>query len=397
MIVESQDLVTHRAGFPALEHGVYANYATRGVMARAAIDAVSDNMLTLQAVGPSSRMAAALIRREERALRDALAALIGASPKELALLGSVSQAIALAFAGIDWKPDDVVVIGEGEPPGSWLCASHVAELHRVRIRGLPRPYQGPDFTARLARRLCPRTRLVVLSHVDWVTGEAIELPEVVAAIRNGPAANAVIAIDGAQAVGAREIDLRDVDVDLYAFSGQKWLCGPDGLACAMLRSDRLHPSQIGWRAISEVEVTAGLALAQGATRFESGTLSNALVPGLRRALATADKFAPAPVRFARIAALGRRLRDRLSCLSERHQCMAVLGSASDSGIVAVEIARRSSAEILARLAACGIVVRAHSHPPSVRIAVHYLTLDTDIDRVVEVLDEVLSEGLIVVR
>jgi L-cysteine/cystine lyase len=43
------------------------------------------------------------------------------------------------------------------------------------------------------------------------------------------ASNATVVLDGAQGLGAVPVDVRSLGCDFYAASGQKWLCGPNGL------------------------------------------------------------------------------------------------------------------------------------------------------------------------
>ena len=72
----------------------------------------------------------------------------------------------------------------------------------------------------IAEAVGPRTRLIACSHVGWVSGllAPAELSEV----------EVPVLLDGAQGVGAIEVDVRALGCDAYAGAGQKWLCGPDG-------------------------------------------------------------------------------------------------------------------------------------------------------------------------
>src|SRR5438874_1370280 len=62
----------------------------------------------------------------------------------------------------------------------------------------------------------PQTRLVACSHVDWTTGATV--PDL-------SGLDVPVLLDGAQGVGAIEIDVTALGCDFYAGSGQKWLCG----------------------------------------------------------------------------------------------------------------------------------------------------------------------------
>ena len=385
------DLDAARAAFPALSECTYFNFGARGVMAQATIDAISRSLTTLQSAGPASRIGAALLRREDSALRQALATRRCVQPEEIQFCSSVSQAVSLGFAGLQWNDSDVLVVGEGEPPGTWLWARELVRRHGIELRSVPRPYGGPAFFQALSRQLCGQTRLVVLSHVDWVTGDVVNLNELVAALRGGAARDAVLVVDGAQAAGAQALDLSRLEIDVYALTAQKWFGGPDGLAAAVLRGGRLRPSQIGWRAI-DPQAGDDLHLASGAAAFGAGSLPVALMPGWRAALEIADQQAPPEVRFARIQALSGCLRKALNGLAAQHDGMRLLGEHAQTGIVAFTVPQDRTGTVKAALSAQGFVVRALHWPACLRICVHYLTRDSEIDRLVETLPSILARG-----
>ena len=74
------------------------------------------------------------------------------------------------------------------------------------------------------RTRCATTRaLVVTSHVSWATGRVMDDAS------RSPPRDALVLLDGAQGLGAVPVDVRALGCDFYAASGQKWLCGPDGI------------------------------------------------------------------------------------------------------------------------------------------------------------------------
>ena len=86
----------------------------------------------------------------------------------------------------------------------------------------------------------PQTRLVACQHVDWTTGAAapdlsgLDIP---------------VLLDGAQGVGAIDVDVEALGCDFYAGSGQKWLCGPEGTGMLWVSPawrERLPPLAAGY-------------------------------------------------------------------------------------------------------------------------------------------------------
>ena len=60
----------------------------------------------------------------------------------------------------------------------------------------------------------------------WANGRILPLREISEAAH---AAGAPVLVDGAQGVGAIDVDPAALGVDAYAGPGQKWLCGPNGV------------------------------------------------------------------------------------------------------------------------------------------------------------------------
>jgi L-cysteine/cystine lyase len=383
----AEHLARHRREFAALDEGIYANFGARGVIAQRALAAVGETLEALQSVGPGSRIGQAIITRETRALRDALGALLGVAQARIALVESVSFACAAALWGIDWRAGDHCLIGAREPPGTWLAARQVAARFGIELE--PFDAWGISDSAawrmRLGRSLRPTTRLVLLSHVDWITGAAITLADLVGAVRTGPAPDAAVVVDGAQAVGTLAVDLSDLDIDLYAVAGQKWLGGPDGVAAMVVpagEAARIKPSFIGWRAAVACANGEDIGLASDASRFETGTAAFALLPSLRAAVQVADDFAPIRWREARIAASTAYLVKALGDFGLR------LLHRGTHGIISFTIDGLTPPEVVRKLESYGIVAKAHAYPPCTRLCVHYLTLQSEIDVMLEAIAEI---------
>ncbi|HEX3653275.1 MAG TPA: cysteine desulfurase [Rhizomicrobium sp.] len=115
----------------------------------------------------------------------------------------------------------------------------------------------------------PKTKLVAIAHMSNVLGTVAPLKEIVA--RAHPKGVPVLA-DGCQGAVHLPIDVRDLDVDFYAFTGHK-LYGPTGIGAlygkrALLKS--MRPFNGGGEMIREVGRDA-ISYADPPARFEAGT------------------------------------------------------------------------------------------------------------------------------
>lgn len=87
---------------------------------------------------------------------------------------------------------------------------------------------GGDVVETIAQHLQPNTRLLVISHIFWNTGQVLPLTEI-AALCHGQTPAIPVLVDAAQSVGVLPLNLPETGVDFYAFTGHKWWCGPAGL------------------------------------------------------------------------------------------------------------------------------------------------------------------------
>lgn len=141
-----------------------------------------------------------------------------------------------------------------------------------------------DFRSKLTEK----TRFVALAHVSNVLGVVNPIKEIAELVHQ---ANALLVVDGAQSVPHMKIDVQDLDVDLFAFSGHKML-GPTGIGVLYGKEELLEqmsPVEFGGEMIDFV-------YEQEATwkelpwKFEAGTPNIAGAIGLAVAIDYLDKI-----------------------------------------------------------------------------------------------------------
>lgn len=127
-----------------------------------------------------------------------------------------------------------------------------------------------------------RTKVISFSHLSNVTGVINPVKKMVSMAREY---NPYIIVDGAQAVGHLAVDLEDLDVDFYAFSGHKMI-GPTGIGVlygkrALL--EELEPAKFGGEMIEQVKSHES-TWASLPHKFEAGTPNIAGAVGLAAAI-----------------------------------------------------------------------------------------------------------------
>ena len=264
------DAAALRDEFPVLRRVAYLNAGTCGPVPAAATDAAQAELRREVEEGRAGM--AHWERRFELSdrLRAAYAARLGCAADDVALTASTTDGIAIALSGLELGPGDEVLTSDSEHPGVTGPLQALRDLRGVTIRAEP--------PSRLAEAAGPSTRAVVCSHVSWVTGEVAPAAELAAL-------EALIVLDGAQGIGAVPVDVRALGCDVYAGSGQKWLCGPEGVGMLYVApgaQERIAATRRGFLAFADPNAGLDAPLAPRARRYEppanhgSALLANAL-------------------------------------------------------------------------------------------------------------------------
>ncbi|GAO99595.1 cysteine desulfurase [Fructobacillus ficulneus] len=133
-----------------------------------------------------------------------------------------------------------------------------------------------------ADQLTTKTKIVSFAHVSNVLGTLAPVKKMVAMAHE---VGARVIVDGAQAVAHLPVDVQDLDVDFYAFSGHK-VYGPTGIGVLYGRTELLEamePAQYGGEMIEKVGLESS-TFQPAPWKFEAGTPNIAGAIGLGAAL-----------------------------------------------------------------------------------------------------------------
>jgi cysteine desulfurase/selenocysteine lyase len=287
------DVAKVRRDFPALHQSVngrplvWLDNAATTHKPRAVIDAVGGFYRT--DYSNVHRGAHELARRATDAYEEARARVqrfVGAgSPREIVWVRGTTEAVNLVaqtYGRSRVGPGDEVIVSGLEHHSNIVPWQMLCEAQRATLRVIPVDDRGELALEEYAGMLCPRTRIVAVTHVSNVVGTVVPLRPVVDMAH---AAGAAVLVDGAQAVQHMPVDVKALGADFYAFSGHK-LFGPTGIGVLWGRLDLLEempPWQGGGSMIDRVAFE-GTTYAPPPAKFEAGTGSLAGAVGLGAAL-----------------------------------------------------------------------------------------------------------------
>jgi len=373
-----------RQQFPALASKAYFNYGGQGPMPQVALEAIFQGFQHIQNAGPFSEEVNAWIGQKSQQTREAIAKELNVSSATISLTEDVTVGCNIGLWGIDWQSGDRLLLSDCEHPG---IVAGIKELQRrfgieIDRCNLLETLHGGDLVEAIAKHLKPNTKLVVLSHVLWNTGQILPLTEIVQACRQNSPQTKVL-IDAAQSVGMLPLNLAETGVDFYAFTGHKWLCGPEGVGGLYVNPEtleNLHPTFIGWRGIITNKTGEPTGWQTDGKRFEVATSAYPLYCGLTAAINTHQSVASPQERYQQICNLSKYLWQQLSKLPHVN---CLLNSPPESGLVSFKVTGVAHRELVQTLEKQGFLIRTLRSPDCVRACVHYFTLSSEIDLLVE--------------
>jgi L-cysteine/cystine lyase len=265
------DLEAIRAELPLLGSQAYLNTGGTGPLplrVARAIQSATEAQLGMARMGPEG---VELTERTLEALRAATGGVVAADAADMAITANTTTGLDIVVWGIDWQPGDHIITTELEHPGLSVPIAVAARRHGLLVTRLGRSEAELELETAVRRYATPRTRLVALSHVAWSSGALLD---VAGAARSAHAVGALVAIDGAQSVGAIPVDAPALGVDAYAFPAQKWLLGPEGLGALWISSEarkRVDLTFCAYEAGTEHQLDGSLQVYPEARRYEIST------------------------------------------------------------------------------------------------------------------------------
>ena len=304
--------------------------------------------------------------------REAAARLIETGPDNIALTQNTTNGMNLSVASMDWREGDEVISTTTEHPG---C---LAPLHNLRRRfGVEVILLPPPVTAeKVEEAMGPRTRLVALSHVEWTSGEVLPLKEICALARER---DALTLIDGAQSVGQIFVDIARTGADMYAFTGHKWVLGPEGMGALYVRPGcDLPSSNVGFISLPDpfaFDINGAYELRADARRFEASTMSPVLAAGFAAAAEAVHERGEAGFEGIR-----HRAGLLVDLLSELPRVTLRSPRPAESGLVSFEVDGVPAKEVVERLLEKRFILRHIPEPtPYVRASTHLFNAEEEIE------------------
>jgi cysteine desulfurase / selenocysteine lyase len=212
--------------------------------------------------------------------RDAVRQFLNAgSAEEIIFTRNTTESInlvATSYGGMVIGEGDEIVLSIMEHHSNIVPWHFHRERHGAVLKWAPISDNGEFLLKEFERLLTAKTKIVAITHMSNVLGTVVPIKEVVklAHTRGIP-----VLVDGSQAAVHMPVDVRDLDVDFYVFTGHKTY-GPSGIGVLYAKRqhlDAMPPYMGGGEQIESVHVDK-ITYATTPHKFEAGT--PAIVPAI---------------------------------------------------------------------------------------------------------------------
>jgi selenocysteine lyase/cysteine desulfurase len=209
--------------------------------------------------------------------REQIAGLINCTADELLITRSATEGMNSVALGIDLDHGDRLLTTSVEHEGGSICWNYLKRRRGINIDVVsiaPGDFDTGAIINRFEKAITDRTKVISVSHVITSTGLRMPIAEIVALAKNR---GILCVVDGAQAVGGIDVDVRKLGCHAYVATGHKWLMGPKGtgfLYISKEASSLIQPVQredgvrfvVGSTGIGSLPLVVGLGAAVEAMR-----------------------------------------------------------------------------------------------------------------------------------
>jgi len=386
-----------RKELPAVSSCVYLNTGTNGPLCRATAEIMKEESEKEYLEGRYLPFISELYKDMDET-RELIADFIGADYEEIALTHTATEGMNLILWGINWQPGDEIITTNREHVASLAPIALIKNRYGINVKyievGYGDNYHEENFLENFRKRITPKSKLLVVSHVSFSTGLTFPLKKLAEICHEN---NMYILVDGAQGAGAVPLDVHDFDIDFYSLAGRKWLLGPEGISALYIARHRISeidptfisPSSIRDRHDLDIE-SPYIIPAPYAARFQTATsINRPILLGFKEALKYLTKDVGKEWMLDRIETLVSYLRERLELIQEID---IVTPKGKEGGFIHFLVDNREPAEFCSIMNKRKYMIRpvpSQHLPAPIRISVGFYNTKNELDGLVDNIKDVI--------
>jgi len=270
-----------RAFFPHCAHTIYANHASISPLSTRVVEALNRYIQQRHETNIENHFQFLPVVQQTK---ERIAEAIGTNAGRVEFTTNTSSGLSLLAESYRWERGDRIAVPACEFP------ANVYPFMNLKRKGVEVdfiPHVEATFTLDdIERTLTPRTRLLTLSWVQFLSGFRTNLEEVGRLCKDR---GVVFCVDAIQGAGALNLDVERSHIDYLACGCQKWMMATEGSGFIYVTEElqeRLDPpagwthGPVDWDNFCNYE----LRFHPDARRFRLGTLNNPGIAAMHAAL-----------------------------------------------------------------------------------------------------------------
>ncbi|MDU0480929.1 cysteine desulfurase [Staphylococcus chromogenes] len=190
--------------------------------------------------------------------------------------------VAHSYGDANVEAGDEIVVTQMEHHANIVPWQQLAKRKNATLKFIPMTDSGELTLEAVKETITDKTKIVAVAHVSNVLGTINDVKSIAQIAHEH---GAIISVDGAQSVPHMKVDVQDLDVDFYSFSGHKML-GPTGIGVLYGKRELLNqmePIEFGGDMIDFVGLYES-TWTDLPTKYEAGTPLIAQAIGLKAAI-----------------------------------------------------------------------------------------------------------------
>lgn len=264
------NLELYRSWFPHLQTGkMYLNHAAVSPLSTRVNQAI-ESYLQTRTIGEIDPFL--LAQQSALQLKNNLATLLNTTPKRIGFVLNTSEGLNILANGLPWSAGDRILLNDVEFP------TNVVPFLNLKRFGVEIDFvhntQGKILVDDIVKALTPKTKLLSISFVQFLSGYKANLEAIGALCKER---NIIFCVDAIQGLGVSPMDVQKFKIDFLASGGNKWLMGLMGLGFVYLTEElqqRIHQVHASWTSNKNFFgdfFTYRVDFDETARRYENGT------------------------------------------------------------------------------------------------------------------------------
>ena len=190
--------------------------------------------------------------------------------------------VAYAWGMDNIQEGDEIILSIMEHHANIVPWHFLRERKGAVIKWVPVSDTGEFLFEEFEKLITPRTKMIAMTHMSNVLGTVVPIADVT---RLAHSKGIPVLVDGAQSAVHMAVDVQELDVDFFAFTGHK-VYGPSGIGVLYGKKEWLSklPPFLGGGAMIESVSTDEVTYGPTPTRYEAGTPPIVEAVGLGAAL-----------------------------------------------------------------------------------------------------------------